>query len=65
VREQFPNSVFFTNRLVFEKDYWWTRLLHSGTPLAIQRLLNLHGIELVILPVMLRESELNGTPVPA
>ena len=25
----------------------------SGTPLAIQRLLNLHGIELVILPVML------------
>ena len=65
VRGQFPNSVFFTNRLVFEKDYWWTRLLHSGTPLAIQRLLNLHGIELVILPVMLRESELNGTPVPA
>jgi amino acid transporter len=56
VRRQFPNSVFFTNRLVFEKDYWWTRLLHSGTPLSMQRLLNLHGIELVILPVMLREN---------
>ena len=64
VREQFPNSVFFTNRLVFENDYWWTRLLHSGTPLAIQRLLNLHGLELVILPVMLRENG-NGHEDPA
>jgi hypothetical protein len=47
--------VFFTNRLVFEKERWWTRLLHSETPLAMQRLLNLHGLELVILPVTLRE----------
>ena len=29
--------------------------LHSQTPLAIQRVLNLHGLEVVILPVMLRE----------
>lgn len=53
VREQFPNSVYFANRLVFEHDTWWTRWLHSQTPLAMQRLLNLHGLELVILPVML------------
>ncbi|HWJ07487.1 MAG TPA: APC family permease [Steroidobacteraceae bacterium] len=51
VREQFPHSVFFANRLVFEHDSWWTRWLHSQTPLAVQRALNLHGIELVILPV--------------
>jgi hypothetical protein len=55
VRETFPHSVFFTNRLVFEKEHWWNRLLHSETPLAMQRLLNAHGIELVILPVTLRE----------
>ena len=53
VRDQFPNSVYFANRLVFEHDTWWTRWLHNQTPLAMQRLLNLHGLELVILPVML------------
>lgn len=64
VRAKFPNSVFFTNRLVFEKDHWWTRLLHSETPLAIQRLLNTHGVELVILPVML-DAEPSAAPVAA
>jgi amino acid transporter len=59
VREQFPNSVFFTNRLVFAKDHWWTRWLHNETPFAMQRLLNLHGVELMILPVMI------GGPGPA
>jgi hypothetical protein len=54
VRADFPNSVFFSNRLVFDDDAWWTRWLHSQTPLAIQRQLNLHGLELVILPVTLR-----------
>lgn len=63
VRAAFPNSVFFTNRLVFAKEHWWSRLLHNGTPLAMQRLLNLHGLELVILPVMLHENG-NGTVTP-
>ena len=53
VRETFPNSVFFASRLVFENEHWWNRWLHSQTPLAMQRLLNAHGIELVILPVTL------------
>ena len=60
VRETFPHSVFFTNRLVFEKEHWWNRLLHSETPLAMQRLLNLHGLELVILPVTLRDDRATG-----
>jgi hypothetical protein len=60
VRDAFPHSVFFTNRLVFEKEHWWNRLLHSETPLAMQRLLNLHGLELVILPVTLHENARGG-----
>jgi amino acid transporter len=56
VRTEFPNSVFFASRLVFETEHWWNRWLHSQTPLAMQRLLNEHGVELVILPVTLRES---------
>ncbi len=57
VRETFPHSVFFTNRLVFGKERWWHRLLHSETPLAMQRLLNVHGLELVILPVTLHDEQ--------
>jgi amino acid transporter len=53
VRRDFPNSVFFSSRVVLEQDHWWNRWLHSRTPLAMQRLLNERGIELVILPVIL------------
>jgi amino acid transporter len=63
VRAQFPNSVFFASRLVFEKEQWWNRWLHSQTPLAMQRILNEHSVELVILPVMLRESGQREGPV--
>ncbi len=65
VREEFPQSVFFASRLVFEKDYPWNRWLHSQTPLAIQRLLNEQGVELVILPVALEETPKPGSAAPA
>ena len=53
VRDEFPKAVFFASRLVFEQEHWWNRWLHSQTPLAMQRVLNGHGVELVILPVAL------------
>jgi hypothetical protein len=56
VRDDYPNSVFFASRLVFEHEHWWNRWLHHHTPLAMQRILNRHGMELVILPVLLREN---------
>jgi hypothetical protein len=62
VRGHYPQSVFFASRLVFEQEQWWNRWLHSQTPLAMQRILNEKGVELVILPVTLRENgESNGT----
>jgi hypothetical protein len=65
IRAKFPNSVFFAGRLVFAKERPWTRWLHSQTPLAIQRILNEHGIELVILPVTLREPGVPAGAQPA
>jgi hypothetical protein len=56
VRDDFPNSVFFASRLVFEHEHWWNHWLHHHTPLALQRILNEHGMELVILPVLLLEN---------
>jgi hypothetical protein len=55
VRDEFPNGVYFASRLVFAQEHWWNRWLHSQTPLAMQRVLNGHGVELVILPVALGE----------
>jgi amino acid transporter len=57
VRDEFPNSVFFASRLVFETENWWNRWLHSQTPLAMQRILNGHGLELMIMPVTLRNAD--------
>ncbi len=65
VRATYPNSVFFASRLVFDRDYPWNRWLHSQTPLAMQRALNEHGVELVILPVALHESAEPQRPVSA
>ena len=63
VRATFPNSVCFASRVVFEKEHWWNRWLHSQTPLNIQRILSEHDIELVVLPVMLREETVrSGSP---
>jgi len=49
--EDFPDSVFFSSKLVFVNDRWYTRWLHNQTPLAIQRFLHLQGIQMVILPM--------------
>jgi hypothetical protein len=65
VRNAFPNSVFFASRLVFETEHWWNRWLHSQTPLAMQRILNERGVELVILPVTIRESDNGNGAAPA
>ena len=37
VQREFPNSVFFTSKLVFRNETWLTRLLHNQTALALQR----------------------------
>lgn len=54
VRREYPSSVFFASRLIFQREGIWNRWLHHHTPLAMQRILNTHGLELVIVPVALR-----------
>lgn len=54
VTQDFPNTVFFSSMLVFEHDNWVTRLLHNHTPLTMQRLLHLDGLQMVILPMRVR-----------
>jgi amino acid transporter len=53
VNSEFPNSIFFTSQLIFEKDNFFTRLLHNQAALAIQRHLHFSGIQMMILPMKL------------
>jgi amino acid transporter len=50
-KEAFPNCVFFSSKLIFVNDNWFTRILHNQTPLAMQRILHLMGLQMVILPM--------------
>ncbi|MGZ3237128.1 MAG: APC family permease [Burkholderiaceae bacterium] len=51
INNAYPNSIFFTSKLIFENDNWFTRLLHNQAALAIQRRLHFDGLQMVILPM--------------
>jgi amino acid transporter len=51
VSKEYPNSIFFTSKLIFEDDNWFTRLLHNQAALAIQRRLHFESLQMVILPM--------------
>lgn len=48
---EFPNSIFFTSKLIFDYDNLFTRLLHNQAALALQRRFHLRGMQMVILPM--------------
>ncbi|KIF80399.1 APC family permease [Noviherbaspirillum autotrophicum] len=51
ISEEYPNSIFFTSKLIFEDDNWFTRMLHNQAALAIQRRLHFESLQMVILPM--------------
>ncbi|MES3023769.1 MAG: APC family permease [Pseudomonadota bacterium] len=51
INREYPNSIFFTSKLIFSSDNWFTRLLHNQAALAVQRRLHLEGLQMVILPM--------------
>ncbi len=51
INRDYPNSIFFTSKLIFSTDNWFTRVLHNQAALAVQRRLHLEGLQMVILPM--------------
>jgi len=43
--------VFFTSKLVFERENWFIRQLRNQTALAMHSRLHLQGVQMVILPM--------------
>jgi hypothetical protein len=51
VAKEFPRSVFFAGKLVFEQEGLFTRLLHNHTPFTLEQKLQFEGIQMIILPI--------------
>lgn len=50
---EFPNAIFFTSKLIFDHDNWFTALLHNQAAMVLQRRFHLRGMQMVILPMKL------------
>lgn len=51
VAKDFPKSVFFAGKLVFERENFLTRWLHNHTPFTLEQRLQFEGLEMMILPI--------------
>ncbi len=49
--EDFPRSVFFAGKLVFDQEDLFTRILHNHTPFTLQQRLQFEGLQMIILPI--------------
>jgi len=58
VAKEFPRTLFFAGKLVFEQERWYQRLLHNETAYQLQRRLQFAGLNAMVLPVRLLESEI-------
>ena len=53
---EFPRSIFFAGKLVFEEERWYQRLLHNETAYQLQRRLQFAGLNAMVLPVRVMQS---------
>ena len=55
IAKEYPKSIFFASKLVFEKERWYQRFLHNETANQIQRRLQFDGLNVMVLPVRIFE----------
>ena len=51
VAVEFPHSMIFAGKIIFQKESMFQRFLHNETAFAIQRRLQWEGVPMVILPI--------------
>lgn len=54
IAKEYLRATFFSGQVVFERETWFNRLLHNQTAFAIQRRLQWHGRNMVILAARAR-----------
>jgi amino acid transporter len=53
VHRDFPDSIFFTSKLILNHENWYIRQLHSEAALTLLRQLHLRDMPMVVLPMRL------------
>jgi amino acid transporter len=53
VHRDFPDSIFFTSKLILKRENWYIRQLHSEAALTLLRQLHLRDMPMVVLPMRL------------
>ena len=51
ISKEYPRSIFFAGKLVFQKGKWYQRFLHNETAYEFQRRLQFAGLNAMVLPV--------------
>jgi len=51
IAKDFPRSVFFAGKLVFEHENFLARVLHNQTPSTLQQRLQFEGLDMMVLPI--------------
>ena len=55
IAQEFPRSIFFTGKSIFQSERWYHTLLHNETAYAIQNRLQFEGRQTIILPIRVLE----------
>jgi len=51
IAREYPRTIFFASKLVFEEERWYQGILHNETAYAVQRRLQFAGMNCMVLPV--------------
>lgn len=60
VAAAYPRSIFFSGKLIFEREKWYQRILHNETAFEIQRRLQFAGMNAMVLPVRVFDTQSAG-----
>ena len=55
IAAEFPRSLFFLGKLIFERERFFHRILHNETAYQLQRRLQFAGLNAMVLPVRVLE----------
>ena len=55
--KEFPRCLIFAGKLVFEEERWYQRVLHNETAYQLQRRLQFAGLNAMVLPVRVMQSQ--------
>lgn len=53
---EYPRAIFFTGKLIFEREKWHHPFLHNESAYAIQRRLQFRGLQTIVLPIRVLET---------